>query len=92
MKTRTIEHYCDLIDNLLACVDFEDYSVDSEVRIRISNDAVKVHKRETRYLEGIYGAEDLKDSMRGRSWKLADMEGERYPLARAMHNQSSSSI
>ena len=92
MKTRTIEHYCDLIDNLLDCVDFEDYDIDSEVRTRIRNDVVKVHKRETRYLEGIYGAEDLKDAMRGRSWKLADMDGERYQPARAMHKQSSSSL
>ncbi len=92
MKTRTIEHYCDLIDNLLGCVDFEDYSIDNEVRTRIRNDVVEVHKRETRYLEGIYGAEDLKDAMRGKSWRLADMDGERYQLARAMHNQSSSSL
>ena len=92
MKTRTIEHYCDLIDNLLGCVDFEDYRIDSEVRTRIRNDVVEVHKRETRYLEGIYGAEDLKDAMRGKSWRLADMDGERYQLARAMHNQSSSSL
>ncbi|KAK0510874.1 hypothetical protein JMJ35_006426 [Cladonia borealis] len=88
----TIGHYCDLIDNLLACVDFEDYSVDSEVRTRIRNDVVEVHKRETRYLAGIYGAEDLKDAMRGKSWKLADMEGESYPLTRAMRNQSLSSL
>ena len=92
MKTRTIGHYCDLIDNLLACVDSEDYSVDSEVRTRIRNDVVEVHKRETRYLEGIHRAENLKDAMRGKSWKLADMEGERYPLTRAMHNQSRSSL
>ena len=91
-KTRTIEHYCDLIDNLLRCVDFEDYNIDSEVRTRIRNDIVEVHKRETRYLEGRYKAEDLKDAMRGKYWKLADMDGERYPLARAMHNQSSSSL
>ena len=92
MKTRTIEHYCDLIDNLLGCVDFEDYSIDSEVRTRIREDVVEVHKRETRYLEGIYGAEDLKDAMSGKAWKLADMEGEMYPLARAMNNQSLSSL
>ena len=90
-KTRTIEHYCDLIDNLLGCVNFEDYRIDSEVRTRIRNDVVKVHKRETRHLEGIYGAEDLKDAMTGRSWRLADMDGERYPPPRAMHEQSSSS-
>lgn len=92
MKTRIIEHYCDLIDNLLACVDFDDYTVDSEVRTRIRNDVVEVHKRETKYLEGIYGADDLKDAMRGKSWKLADMEGERHPLTRAMHNQLLSSL
>ena len=92
MKPGTIEHYCDLIDSLLACIDFEGYSVDSEVRTRIRNDVVEVHKRETRYLEGICGTEDLKDAMRGKSWKLADMEGERYPLTRAMHNQSLSSL
>ena len=92
MKTRTIEHYCDLIDNLLGCVDFADYRIDSEVRTRIKNDIVEVHKRETRYLEGIYGAECLKDAMRGKHWKLADMDRERYPLARAMHNRSSSSL
>ena len=91
MKTRTIGHYCDLIDNLLRCVDFADYRIDSEVRIRIRNDIVEVHKRETRYLEGIYRAEYLKDAMRGKHWKLADMDRERYPLARAMHNLSSSS-
>ena len=90
-KTRTIEHYCDLIDNLLECVEFEDYSIDNEVRTRIRNDVVEIHKRETRYLEDTYGAEDLKDAMRGKYWKLADMDGERYPLARAMHNQSLSS-
>ena len=92
MKTQTIEHYCDLVDNLLACVDFEDYSINSEVRTRVRNDIVEVHKRETRYLEGIYGTEDLKDAMTGKYWKLAGMDGERYPLARAMHNQSSSSL
>ena len=92
MKTRTMEHYCDLIDNLLACVDFEDYSISSEVRTRIRNDIVEVHKRETRYLEGIYGTEDLKDAMTGKYWKLADMDGEGYPLAGAMHSQSSSSL
>ena len=91
-KTRTIEHYCGLIDNLLGCVDFEDYNIDSEVRTRIRNDVVEIHKRETRYLAGRYGAEVLKDAMRGKYWKLADMDGERYPLARAMHNQSSSSL
>ena len=92
MKTPTIEHYCDLINNLLGCVDSEDYSIDSEVRTRIRNDVVKVHKRETRYLEGIYGAENVKDATRGRSWKLADMDGERYQPAKAMHKQSSSSL
>ena len=92
MKTRTIGDYCDLIDNLLACVDFEDWSIDSEVRTRIRNDVVEVHKRETRSLEGIYGAEDLKDAMRGKYWKLADMDGYRYPPARAVDNQSSSSL
>ena len=91
-KTRTIEHYCELIDNLLGCIDFEDYNIDSEVRTRIRNVVVEVHKRETRYLEGIYGAEVLKDAMRGKYWKLADMDGERYPLARAMHDKSSSSL
>ena len=91
-KTRTIEHYCDLIDNLLAFVDFEDYCIDSDVRTRIRNDVVEVHKRETRSLEGRYGAENLKDAMRGKYWKLADMDGETYPLARAMYNQSSSSL
>ena len=35
MKTRTVEHYCDLIDNLLRCVDSEDYTIDSVVRTRI---------------------------------------------------------
>ncbi len=89
---KTIEHYCVLIGNLLGCVDFEDYSIDIEVRTRIRNDVVEIHKRETRYLEGIYGAEDLKDAMRGKYWKLANMAGERYPLARAMHNQSSFSL
>ena len=91
-KTRTIEHYCDLIDNLLGWIDFEAYDIDSEVRTRIRNDVVEVHKRETRYLKGICGAESLKDAMRGKYWKLADMDGERYPLARAMHNKSSSSL
>ena len=92
MKTRTIEHYCDLIANLLACVEFEDYDIDSEVRTRIRNDVVEVHKRETRYLEGIYGTENLKDAMRGKYWKLADMDGEKHLLARATHNQSSSPL
>ena len=45
-----------------------------------------------RHPEGIYGAEDLKDAMRGKYWKLADMDGERCPLARAMYYQSSSSL
>ena len=91
-KTQTIGHYCDLINNLLACVDFEGWSIDREVRTRIRNDVVEVHKRETRSLEGIYGAEDLKDAMRGKYWKLADMDGDRYSPARAMHNQSSSCL
>ena len=92
MKTRTIEHYCDLMDNLIACVNFEDYSIDIESRRRIRNDLVAVHKRETRCLEGIYGAEDLKDAMTGKYWKLADMDGESYSLLGAMHNQSSCSL
>ena len=92
MKTRTVEHYCALIDNLLRCVDSEDYTIDSVVRGRIRDDIVEVHKRETRYLEVIYGAEDLKDVMRGKYWKLADMDGERCPLARARYYQSSSSL
>lgn len=92
MKTLTVEHHCGLIDNLLRCVDSEDYIIDSLVRTRIRDDVVEVHKRETRYLEVIYGAEDLKDAMRGKYWKLADMDGERCPLARAMYYQLSSSL
>ena len=92
MKTQIIEHYCDLIGNLLRCVDSEDYGIDSAVRTRIRDDVVEVHKRETRYLKDIYGAEDLKDAMRGKYWKLADMDGQRCPLARAIYYQSSSSL
>ena len=92
MKTRTIEHYCDLMDNLLACVNFEDYDIGIESRRRIRHDLVQVHKRETRYLDGIYGAEALKDAMTGKYWKLADMDGESYPLACTMHSQSSCSL
>ena len=58
METRTIEHYCDLMDNLLACVSFEVYRINIESRKRIRHDTVEVHKRETSYLEGIYGAGD----------------------------------
>lgn len=90
--TRTIENYCDLIDNPLACVDFEDWNIDSGARTRVRNDVVEVHKRETRSLEAMYGVEDLKDAVRGKYWKLADMDGHRYPPARAVDNQSSSSL
>lgn len=92
MNTGTIEHYCDLIGNLLGCVNSEHYNIDTKIRTRIRNVVVEVHKRETRYLEVIYGAKDLKDAMRGKYWKLAEMDGEKYPLARAMHNKSSSSL
>ena len=84
MRTQIVEHYCDLIGNPLRCVDSEYYGIDSVVRTRIRDDVIEVHKRETRYLENIYGPKILKDAMRG---KLADMDGKKYPLPRAMHDQ-----
>ena len=92
MKILTVEHYCDLIDNLLRRIESEDYTIDGVVRTRIRDDVVEVHKRETRYLAVIYGTEDLKDAMRDKYWKLADMDDVKGSLARAMYSQSSSSL
>ena len=71
--TAPVRDYCLLIQRLITEVEAEGYSIGHGMRRRIRNDIIHVHKRETRLLRAIYGHTELKNKMRGSSWKLAEM-------------------
>lgn len=71
--TAPVEDYCLLIQRLITEVEAEGYSIGHDMRRRIRDDIIHAHKRETRLLRAIYGYPELKNKMRGNSWKLAEM-------------------
>ncbi|KAL8789574.1 MAG: hypothetical protein Q9195_006751 [Heterodermia aff. obscurata] len=65
-----ISHYGHLINTLLEEVDIVQNRIDAELRIRIWNDIVHTHRRETSAMEGLYGYECLQKAMTGKAWDI----------------------
>ena len=92
--TATVENYCLLIQRLIIEVEAEGYSIGHDMRCRIRDDVIHTHKRETRLLRAIYGHTELKNKMRGGSWRLAEMseeeieEGEQLKQEQGMQSSS----
>lgn len=91
--TAPVENYCSLIQRLITEVEAEGYSIGHDMRRRIRDDVIHVHKRETRLLRAIYGYTELKHKMRESSWKLAGMaedmeEGEQLAMEQKAEGSS----
>lgn len=91
--TAPVENYCLLIQRLITEVEAEGYSIGHDMRRRIRDDVIHVHKRETRLLRAIFGYTELKQKMRESSWKLAEMaeeveEGEQLAMEHKVEGSS----
>lgn len=72
---REIERYCDLVHEMLHVLDQAGEDIAPNIRARIRHDIIVAHKRETRLMEALHGTNVLQDTMRVKSWRLADMDG-----------------
>ena len=72
----TLDDYCTLIQGLLTEVEAKDYSITDNMRCRIRDDVIHTHKRETRLLRAVHGHAELKEKMREKSLRLAEMAEE----------------
>ena len=81
-----IAYYCSLINKLLEEVDCTEYRIEQKMRLRIRNDIVNTHKRETTFLKEMYGYRNLPRWLTGSSLDLVreDTEAQNDPYASAL--------
>ena len=72
----TLDDYCTLIQGLLTEVEAKNYSIRDDMRCRIRDDVIHTHKREMRLLRAVHGHAELKEKMREKSLRLAEMADE----------------
>ena len=75
-ETALLDNYCLLIRRLIGEVEDEGYRIGRDMRCRIRDSVIQVHKRETQLLRAIYGHTELKGKMSESSWRLAEIAGE----------------
>lgn len=75
--TTTVEHYSALIECLMQEIEAKDHDIGHGMRCRMKDDIIRIHKREARTLSAAHGHRELRDLMRGRTWRLAEMDDER---------------
>ena len=74
--TTTEERYCAFIEWLMEEIEANDHGIGHDMRCRIKDDIIRIHKLEARLLEAACGHRDLKDLMGGKIWRLAEMDDE----------------
>ena len=72
----TVERYSAFVEWLMEKIEANDHGIGHDMRCRIKDDVLRIHKREVRMLEAAYSHRKLKDLMRGKMWRLAEMDDE----------------
>ena len=72
--TRGIEEYCNLVKNLFRVIDSTSEDLFCDFRSRLTEMVIQLHKEETRLLVQRYGLTRLREGMRGKTWRLANID------------------